>query len=175
MDAVNNTRPLSDQPVQSRESSIYSEADLQAITRQINHRWAVICIPCAALIAALVVSLIVRIEWLTTGSTIAVLSLLIAAYDLAIKPLACYRRHLNNVLHGRVRESMLPFVAIGEDVNMVEGVACRAMTCLDVDGKGRPYDRLFYFDALKPFPEFAEGEMLRVVHHDLVVADVARA
>ena len=127
------------------------------------------------LIAVLVYSLMVRIEWLTSGSTILILAGLIAAYDLAIKPLVCYRRHLNNVLHGRVRESTLPFVALGEDVNMVDGVAYRAMTCQDTDGKGRPYDRLFYFDSLKPFPDFAEGEMLHIIHHDLVVADVTRA
>ena len=92
-----------------------------------------------------------------------------------MKPLVCYRRHLRNVLYGRVHETVLPFVALSEDVNMVSGVACRAMTCLDYDGKGRPYDRLFYFDCLKQFPDFTEGEMLRVVHHDLVVADVTRA
>jgi len=160
---------------QPRQSSIYSSADHQAISRQISKRWLWIGIPCALLAAALVVSLIIRLQWLTVASTVAIGVILIAAYDLTVRPLVCYRRHLNNVLYGRVRETTLPFVALSEDVNLVDGVSFRAMTCSDIDGKGRPYDRLFYFDALKPFPDVKEGDMLHVVHHDLVVADITRA
>lgn len=171
MAAANSTTST----VQARESSIYSPADHQAISQQINKRWLFIGIPCALLAAVLVISLIIRLEWLTICSSVAIGAVLIAAYDLTLRPLVCYRRHLNNVLYGRAREATLPFVALSEDVNLVDGVSYRAMTCSDIDGKGRPYDRLFYFDALKPFPDVKEGDMLRVVHHDLVVADITRA
>ena len=39
---------------------------------------------------------------------------------------------------------------------------------------GVPRDRLFYFDAEKPFPAIAAGETVRVVHHELDVSDVVR-
>lgn len=157
------------------QSSIYSEKDHEAISQQLNHRWTLIAIPCAALLALLIMSLIYRVEWVTSACTVLIGVILIAAYDLAIKPLRCYKRHLHDMLHGRSRETTLPFISISEDISLVDGVNCRAVFCLDYDGKGRPYDRLFYFDALKEFPDFKEGDMLRITHHDLLVADVQRA
>ncbi len=160
---------------QVKSSTIYTEQDYTLIRQQIATRWRFIAIPCVILLIVLVWSLTVRIEWITSVCTAVIGVILIAAYDLAVKPLVCYKRHLNNVLHGKTREVTLPFVALSEDVNLVDGVNCRALTCLDYDGKGRPYDRLFYFDCLKELPDFQEGEMLRIVHHDLIVADVQRA
>ena len=160
---------------QARSSTLYSDQDYTDISGQITARWVRVAIPCVLLLALLIYSFTVRIEWITTVCTILIGVILIAAYDLAIKPLVCYRKHLDSVLYGRARETTLPFVAISEDVNLVDGVNCRSVTCLDMDAKGRPYDRLFYFDCMKDFPDFKEGEMLRIVHHDLLVADIQRA
>ena len=162
-------------PNSARENSLYSVQDLSAINAQINRRWVILLAPCAVLAALIVLSLILRLEWLTSLCTILIGGALIGGYDLFIKPLVCYRRHLNNALYGRVHEVELPFVALSEDESLVDGVTCRALTCLDYDGKGRPYDRLFYFDALKTLPDFQPEEVIRVVHHDLMVADVTRA
>lgn len=153
---------------------LYTTEDLNAIRSQIRSRWILTAIPCILLAALLVFSLFIRLEWLTTACTIIGSVILISVHDLLIKPLSCYRRYLDNVLNGRTREAELPFVAISEDVNLVDGVNCRSMTCLDYDAKGRPYERLFYFDALKPFPDFKEGERLHITHHDLLVANVRR-
>ncbi len=106
--------------------------------------------------------------------TIVSLAVLIFCYDLFLKPLRCYQRHLDNVISGRRRAVDLPFLAISDDISLVDGVPYRAMTCTDLDAKGRPYDRLFYFDAEKPFPAIAPGETVRVVHHELDVSDVVR-
>lgn len=153
-------------------SNIYSEADYTAIVRQQRKRWLMLGIPCALLLVVLVVSLIVRMEWLTTTATILIGGVLIAGYDLAIKPLHCYEKHLKHCLHGRTRECDLPYIRLGENIDVVEGVRCRQLLCTDIDGKGRPYERLFYFDAEKTFPEVKEGDMLHIVHHDLFVANV---
>ena len=123
----------------------------------------------------MVVSLIFRVEAVTTICTILIGVLLIFCYDLLIKPLCCYRKLLKNVLFGRVHETQLPFISLSDDVNMVDGVACHQLICEDFDAKGRPYERLFYLDAQKTCPEFAKGEALCIVHHDLLVADVTRA
>lgn len=159
----------------ARQSTIYSQEDLDAINRQIRQRWLAVAAPCAALLAGVVVSLIFRVEAVTTICTILIGVLLIFCYDLLIKPLCCYRKLLKNVLFGRVHEAKLPFVALSEDVNMVDGVACHQLICEDFDAKGRPYERLFYFDAEKTCPEFQAGDRLHIVHHDLLVADVTRA
>lgn len=151
---------------------LYNEADYSAITAQMRKRWLIIGIPCIILAAVLVASLFVRLEWLTTACTIIIGILLIAGYDLFIKPLRCYSLHLKNCLHGRTRDCELPFIGLSENIDLVEGVRFRQLLVSDSDAKGRPYERLFYFDAEKTFPDVKEGDLLRIVHHDLAVADV---
>lgn len=151
---------------------IYSESDLLAIRQQKMKRWLALGIPGALLLAVIVISLCFRLEWLTTLATLILGVLLIAGYDLAIKPLVCYEKHLNNCINGRTRECELPFISLSENIDMVDGVPCRQLLCEDIDGKGRPYERLFYFDAEKEFPQAKAGDMLHVVHHDLCVANV---
>lgn len=151
---------------------LYNESDLAAINQQIRKRWMLLLIPCTVLLIVLVVSFIVRIQWLTTGATILIGILLIAGYDLTIKPLDKYQKHLSNCLHGRTRECDLPFIRLSENIDVVEGVRYHQLLCADTDAKGRPYERLFYFDAQKEFPAAAEGDMLHIVHHDLSVANI---
>ena len=153
-------------------STIYSEANYTAIVAQQRKRWLILSIPCVLLAAVLVISLVVRIEWLTSLSTILIGILLIAGYDLFIKPLNCYARHLRHCLHGRTRECELPFIRLSENIDVVDGVRCRQLLCSDLDAKGRPYERLFYFDAEKTFPQANEGDVLHIVHHDLTVANI---
>lgn len=156
-------------------NTIYSEADYTAIVKQQRKRWTMMGIPCAMLMVALIVSLFIRLEWLTTVSTILIGVILIAGYDLAIKPLHCYEKHLRHCLHGRTRECELPFIRLSENIDVVDGVRCHQLLCEDVDGKGRPYERLFYFDAEKTFPDVQEGSRLRITHYDLFVADITLA
>lgn len=162
-------------PANSPEITLYTHQDMDAITTQIRSRWLCVAAPCVLLLAGVVVSLIFRVEIVTTLCTILIGALLIFCWDLFLKPLCCYRKHIDGVLNGLRHEAVLPFIAISEDVNMVDGVACHALTCQDTDAKGRPYERLFYYDAQKPLPAFQEGEMVRVIHHDLLVADITRA
>ena len=156
-------------------NTIYSEKDLNAVKQQKNKRWVALAIPCVILLAVLVYSLIIRLEWLTSAATILIGAILIAGYDFAIKPLACYQKHLNSCLHGRTRECDLPFISLSDNVDMVDGVRCRQLLCADIDGKGRPYERLFYFDAEKDFPAAKEGDILHIIHYDLTIADVYTA
>ena len=156
-------------------NAIYSEADYTAIVAQQRKRWLILSIPCVLLAAVLVVSLVVRLEWLTSLSTILIGITLIAGYDLFIKPLRGYARHLHNCLYGRTRECELPFIRLSENVDMVDGVRCRQLLCSDLDAKGRPYERLFYFDAEKQLPDIQPGATVHIVHHDLMVADITLA
>ncbi len=155
-----------------RTNTLYQESEYTALCSQRRKRWLCLSIPCAALIALGVWAFIARNEVVINVATILAGIVLIAGYDLFIKPLDRYARHLHNALHGRVRQAELPFAAISEDVSMVDGVSCRAVTCVDYDAKSRPYDRLFYFDSLKPFPDLKEGDRVRVTHYDLTIADI---
>lgn len=153
-------------------TTIYTEADYTAITNQHKKRWLALAIPCVLLLAVVIYSLCVRIEWLTTGATILIGVILIAGYDFAIKPVFCYQRHLNHCLHGRTRDCELPFIRLSENVDVVDGVRFRQLLCADIDGKNRPYERLFYFDAEKEFPAVKEGDMVHIDHYELAVANI---
>lgn len=154
---------------------MYTESDLQSVLAQRKRRWTVLLIPVAVLAVVLVGSLIVRVEWLTTAATIVGGVMLIAGYDLCIKPLDDYATHVDNMLHGRRREIDLPFAALSGDISLVDGVRYYALTATDYDEKGKPYERLFYFDAEKPSPDFKAGEMLHIVFHDKEIADISRS
>lgn len=151
---------------------IYTEDDYLAIVKQQHTRWLMLGLPCVLLLAVMFIALMARIEWLTTVCTIVIGVILIAGYDLAIKPLHCYELHLDNSLHGRTRECDLPFLRMSMDTDLVDGVAYHQIFCTDKDAKGRPYERMFYFDAQKDFPPTQPGDMLHIVHHGLAVADV---
>lgn len=151
---------------------LYLEADYTAIKAQMRKRWLILGIPCAVLAAVLVASFCVRLEWLTVACTLLIGTMLIAGYDLFIKPIRCYAMHLHNCLHGRTRECELPFLRLSENVDLVDGVRFHQMLAADTDAKGRPYERLFYFDAEKTFPDVQAGDIIRIVHHDLAIADI---
>jgi hypothetical protein len=165
---------IADEQVTTEPSSLFSAQDQAAIRAQLKKRLILVLIPVLALLGAAIYFAIQRNEVATDVLTIVSLAVLIFCYDLFLKPLRCYQRHLDNVISGRRRAVDLPFLAISDDISLVDGVPYRAMTCSDLDAKGRPYDRLFYFDAEKPFPAIAAGETVRVVHHELDVSDVVR-
>lgn len=156
-------------------NTIYSQSDLTAIRAQKSKRWLALGIPCAVLAAALVYSLVIRLEWLTSAATIVIGAILIGGYDFFVKPLVCYEKHLKNCLQGRTRACDLPFISLSENVDVVDGVRCRQLLCEDFDAKGRPYERLFYFDAEKQLPDIQPGQTVRIIHHDLMVADISLA
>ena len=154
---------------------MYTENDLEAVLAQRKRRWTILLIPVAVLAAVMIGSLVARVQWLTQASTALGGALLIGGYDLFIKPLSAYATHVNNMLHGRTREVELPFAAISGDISLVDGVRYYAVTASDTDHKGKPCERLFYFDAEKQFPGFEPGEMLHIVFHDKEIASITRA
>lgn len=154
---------------------MYTENDLTAIRAQQKKRWLTLLIPELVLIAALVYSLIVRSEILTDVLTLLAGTVLIAGYDLFIKPLHRYEIHLNNVLHGIVHDLDAEFGGISEDLSEVDGVVYRTLTVVCYDEKNKPYDRTFYYDNEKPVPTFTPGQMLHLVYHDHELASVTAA
>lgn len=151
---------------------MYQEQELTNIQSQQKKRWLLLMIPCAALLIGLIASLFVRQEAVTDALTLALGILLIFCYDLCIKPLRCYERHLNNVLHGRVHELTCAYSHMDEDISLVDGVAYRAMTFITYDEKNKPFERMFYFDVQKPVPEIPAGAKVCVTYHDHELADL---
>lgn len=154
---------------------MYTEQDLTNIRSQIKKRWLAIIVPCAVLLALIIVFLIQRNEILTDVLTILLGVTLIAGYDLFIKPLSCYKTHLNNVLHGMTHELVAEYSSFSEDISLVDGVAYKTLTVVCYDEKNKPYDRMFYYDTEKPLPDFIPGQPLKIIYHDHELASVTPA
>lgn len=128
---------IADEQVTTEPSSLFSAQDQAAIRAQLKKRLILVLIPVLVLLGAAIYFAIQRNEVATDVLTIVSLSALIFCYDLFLKPLRCYQRHLDNVISGRRRAVDLPFLAISDDISLVDGVPYRAMTCTDLDAKGR--------------------------------------
>lgn len=155
---------------------MYTEQDLLSIRKQLKTRWTILGVVALLFIAAIVYSLIIRVEALTAGLTIAMGAILIFTFDLALKPLHCYAALLDNLLHGRTRELDCTYHSIDADISLVDGVKYYGMSVLqqDEDG-GDPFERLLYWDAQKPIPQLNQGEKLHIVYHDRMIASLNRA
>ena len=151
---------------------MYTEQDLSAIQQQQNKRWIALLIPCVVLLCVLVYSLMIRVEWLTSAVTILVGAVLLFFYEMTIKPLHCYKKHIKNCLHGRKHELDCTYHSIDADISVVDGVRYYSMTVLQPDEKGDPFERLLYWDAEKPFPVLQGGEKLHILYHDRMVAQM---
>lgn len=145
---------------------MYTEQDLNAIVSQQKKRWLILSVPCVVLLAGMIASLVVRIEWLSALLTILMGVILIAGYDLLIRPLHRYYVFLRDALNGIVRETDCNFLSISRTEEPVEGVMCRTLMVTQMDDAGMPFERLFYFDALKEFPEVEVGQPLHIRFHD---------
>lgn len=155
---------------------MYTDNDLQEIRAQIKRREIGMLIPGVALLAGVVVTLILRMEWATTLCTCLLGGMVIFFYDLLLKPLCCYERHVKGVLQGRTHEIEGMFKGMDGEVSQVEGVAYHSILVQVGDAKNRTGedDRLFYFDCEKPFPDLTEGDRVKVTYHDREVAALVK-
>lgn len=156
---------------------MYQQNDLTLITRQIRRRLYILLIPCALLLAGIVVSVLpgIRLEWLTIVLTITLGAVLIFCDGLFIAPLRAYRRHLDSALHGRTRQLEGIFKSVETVSCLKDGVTFYPMIVSAGDPDDEEDDRLFYFDAEKAFPPLKAGDRISLTYHDKAVVALTLA
>lgn len=154
---------------------LYTQKNLDAIQAQQKKRWLVVGIPAGLCFAGMIACFILRIEWATSLCTAVMGVLLMAGWDLFIKPLKCYERHLQAALHGRKAETTLAFASLDHDESIVDGVRYYGFMVTDYDKKGKPFECLFYYDAELPRPQFEVGDMLHITYYDKMICSVEKA
>ena len=145
---------------------MYTEQDYSDICRQLKRRWLALSIPAALLLAAVIVSFIFRIKWLTMALSVLLGAACIFCYGLLLSPVIAYRKHLDEVLHGKVRSATGAFKEMENQIVMRDGVQYYPMMISVGDMEDPEDDRLFYYDANLPRPDWKTGEMLTVTAHD---------
>ena len=151
---------------------MYQEEELTALRRQIVQRQRLVIIPAVILAAGIAASAIRRSEGIAVALTILLGALLIFAWDLFLKPLRCYEKHMNQMLHGRLHEVEGIWGGMGEDISLVDGVRYHSVTLTCEDEPGKPYERLMYYDAEKERPAVFRGQRVRVTYSDRQIADI---
>ncbi|MDO5328099.1 MAG: hypothetical protein Q4G00_15500 [Clostridia bacterium] len=145
---------------------MYTEQDYTEIRGQIRRRSLALGIPAVVLLAGVIVSFVFRIKWLTMGLSVLLGAFCIFGYGMLLYPVTAYGRHLDEVLHGRVRSTTGAFKEMEEQAVLREGVRYYPMMISVGDMENPEDDRLFYYDANLPRPDWKVGEMLTVTAHD---------
>ena len=154
---------------------MYTEQDYADIRRQIRNRCLALGVPALLMLAGVIVSFIFRIRWVTMTVTVLLGVYCIFCYGMLLSPVIAYGRHLDEVLHGRVRTTTGAFKEWEEDSVMRDGVRYYPML-LSVGSMDDPEDdRLFYYDANLPRPDWQRGDMLTVTAHDKALGAWERA
>ena len=132
-------------------------------------------IPAVLMLAGVIVSFVLRVKWLTMALSVLLGAYCIFCYGMLLFPVIAYGRHLDNVLHGRVRSTTGAFKEMEEQPVLRDGVRYYPMMISVGDPENPEDDRLFYYDANLPRPEWKPGDMLTVTAHDKAVGAWARA
>ena len=154
---------------------MYTEQDYTDISNQLKSRWAALGVPALMLLAAVIASFVFRIKWLTIGLSLVLGVFCIFSYGMLLSPVIAYRRHLDEVLHGRVRSTTGAFKEMEAQPVMRDGVKYYPVMISVGDMENPEDDRLFYYDANLPRPDWKPGDMLTVTAHDKSMGAWARA
>lgn len=151
---------------------MYTREDREKTDRQIRKRWMVIALISMTVLCGIVVSLVVRWQWLTILLTIVLGAVLLLGIDLFVKPLVKYRAHLRMAMGDALRTLEGDYISRSTEESMIDGLRCTSFLVTDTDVDGEPCERLFYYDSERAFPELAAGTPLRIRYYDRTVAEL---
>lgn len=150
---------------------MYTQQDFEQVDAQMKRRLVWYLIPILALFVLLIVSFIIRIQWLSVLLLILTGVLAIFLWDISLSPVAAYRRFLRDLLAGRKREYSGCFRGFESREVTREGVPCRAFMLNVGEADDEKDDRLLYWDAYRALPDWQEGARLWVSTFDKSVCE----
>ena len=139
-------------------NELYSEKDLKAIAAQLKKRWLLLGCGLAVLLALIVVSCVIRVEWLTMLSVFLFCAVAVFVIDLFLLPLYRYKKLLVSALGGRTHMETLEFDRPEPDLSVVDGVRCRGLIFLGEPDKHFTLEQRYYWDEELPLPDFSQGD-----------------
>ena len=153
---------------------MYTQKEFETINGEIRLRFIIFLIPALVILAGQVYGIVNRNELLTAALGILLCFFSIFFFGTQLLPRMNYRTHVNNMIHGRVHTVDGTFLSFDREESVVSGVSYRAMHVECVDEKGKPYERLFYWDLEKDLPDYTEGTPLQITYHDREIADCVK-
>lgn len=161
---------------------MYTREEQQQLNRQFIQRLLVTLVPAVlVLIAAIVVFVVGHYRrdfnaWkITAALTVVAGAYAIFLYGVYLKPMHDYRSHVNYMLDGRRHDTTGYLIGFAENISERNGVDCHALMINVGEKDDREDDRLFYYDAAKPAPDFPLGTKVVVTSNDMMVAELRKA
>lgn len=148
---------------------MYTKQDYDDLSAQLKKRLLLLAVPAALLLAGLVYSLVIRMQWLTVGLTLVLGCMIIFCYLMFISPIRYYRAHVQHALYGKVRQLEGCLKEMEETALWREGLLLWPMIININDMENEEDDRLFYYDARLPRPQWEKGTRLFITSYDKLV------
>lgn len=152
---------------------LYTENILNGLRRQIHRRFLFLLslfIIFSLIFACILIFMddhkLNRPELLSTLVLILFLSVLIFLYENMIRPLRDYARHVETSIHGRSHQVTVLFDHQNNEESKVDGVLFFDLIFLGEADKHGDRERLFYWDAEIPVPEFSPGQEVTLLYYD---------
>ena len=145
---------------------MYTKEDLESINLQFKHRVFLLLIPEVLLCLALIISFILRVQWLSVLLFCLMGAAALFAWGIHLSPLAAYRRYLKEVLTGRKREYIGRFAGFDQNEVIRDGVRFMPFMLNVAETPEKIDDRLLYFDKQFSPPSWQEGLRLYISTFD---------
>ena len=139
---------------------LYSEKDLQQLSGRLKKRYLVLGLILAVLLAAFIVSMIIRVEWLSIVLLILFCSTAVFVIEMFCLPLHRYKKLITSALTGRTHTETLEYSEAEADTSVVDGVLCRGLIFLGNPDKHGTREQRFYWDEELPLPAFTPGDQV---------------
>ena len=151
---------------------LYSEQFLLDLRGQIRRRRYVYLAVLCALLVLIVLSILQddgrknRPELLVSALVIFTGCFAVFFWDLLLRPLHAYARHVDQALHGRFHEALFVFDRLNEEISVVDGVSYRDLIFLGEPDKHGDRERMFYWDPELPLPALTRGQEVSLRYFD---------
>ena len=139
---------------------LYSEKDVQQLSGQLKKRCLLLGCALAALLALFVVSMVIRLEWLSMVSLFLFFASAVFVIEVFCLPLHRYRKLILSALHGRTHTETLEFQQAEQETSVVDGVTCRGLIFLGAPDKHGTREQRYYWDEELPLPAFRAGDQV---------------
>ena len=139
---------------------LYSEKDCQQIAAQLKKRYLLLGCALAVILALIIVSVIIRVEWLTIVLVFLFFALAVFVIELFCLPLHRYKKLIVSALTGRNHTEPMEFKETEADLSVVDGVPCRGLIFLGAPDKHGTREQRFYWDNELPLPSFTAGDQV---------------
>lgn len=139
---------------------LYSEKDIQQLSSQLKKRYLVLGAVLAVIVAAFVVSMIIRVEWLSIVMFFLFCAVAVFVIELFCLPLHRYKKLVSSALTGRNHTETLEYKEAEADPSVVDGVKCRGLIFLGNPDKHGSREQRFYWDEEFPLPAFRSGQQI---------------